>query len=632
MVLSTEKMQKVRIIGLHSDRESIVITLHKIGVIDLRKSALQLSDAQQASNFTELSDMLIKVNGALQALEPRPVKVARHLKLEQLMGELKHMHSLDRVYEIIGERRLIHDDEELLSQAYHVATAFNGIDMDFSAMRSNALWFRAFEADKKGVSEFNAAIEKHSRGKGGFRRSDVQTIVKPIPGKKRMWLIFVAYRKGANVDDALKEVKLNELDVTAKYLDAKPAEVLNRIRARRASNAKRIHELEKELTQINNHIYSGLAVAKEALEIELSRAGISTIFKKTDSAFIVEGWIPAKRMQDLRHALQKTTSGRFQLDELHVDHHEELAPTLVNRPGFLRPFDFLMEFLSVPRSDEIDPTWIFIITFPIFYGLMVTDVGYGFASLLFSTWITKKTDPEGLMCNAAKIWQLSSVSAMLFGFLSNQYFGFQLNQYFTTFTGFDWLKDATVLIGITILFGILQVVLGLAFGAVNTWKHGEKKLSVSKVTSILTVVFGTLAVAGGFFALVPMNIALVSAGIAIVSLVLTGALSGIEAAEITNLITHPLSYARIMGFGLSSVIIALLIDQGFTPHLSQGIPLFIVYLVIFIGLHFMNMVLGIFEGLIQGVRLNVVEFFSKFYKGGGVKFRPFSYKRVYTEE
>ena len=64
-----------------------------------------------------------------------------------------------------------------------------------------------------------------------------------------------------------------------------------------------------------------------------------------------------------------------------------------------------MEFFSVPRSDEIDPTWIFIISFPIFYGLMISDVGYGIASFILSQIIIMKTDPDGLMCNAAKIWQ-----------------------------------------------------------------------------------------------------------------------------------------------------------------------------------------------------------------------------------
>lgn len=87
-----------------------------------------------------------------------------------------------------------------------------------------------------------------------------------------------------------------------------------------------------------------------------------------------------------------------------------------------------------------------------------------------------------------------------------------------------------------------------------------------------------------------------------------------------------------MGFGLASVMLALLIDKTFTPSLSAGVPAFVLTSLIFIILHFVNMLLGTFEGLVQGVRLNFVEFFSKFYTGGGIKFKPFYYKRSYTRE
>ncbi|MFP3215498.1 MAG: V-type ATPase 116kDa subunit family protein, partial [Candidatus Micrarchaeota archaeon] len=177
-----------------------------------------------------------------------------------------------------------------------------------------------------------------------------------------------------------------------------------------------------------------------------------------------------------------------------------------------------------------------------------------------------------------------------------------------------------------------QVSLGLLLGFVNKWRHGEKKVAISKLTGILTIITGVFAVGGAFFNLVGASATLYFGIASIAALIATGALSGIEATEITSLIAHPLSYARILGFGMSSIIIAMLIDQAFTPSLSHGILLFILFLTIFVTLHFLNMILGIFEGLVQGIRLNFVEFFSKFYNGGGIKFKPFYYKRKYVKD
>jgi V/A-type H+-transporting ATPase subunit I len=146
------------------------------------------------------------------------------------------------------------------------------------------------------------------------------------------------------------------------------------------------------------------------------------------------------------------------------------------------------------------------------------------------------------------------------------------------------------------------------------------------------VVSGTLAISGGLFHVLGSSMTLASAAIAIISLIATMILSGDEAGEITSLISHPLSYIRIMGFALAGVVLAFLIDMAFTPKLSMGIPLFILYFAIFIVLHFLNMIVSMFEGAVQGARLNIIEFFTKFYKGGGVRFMPLSSKRVYTKE
>ena len=623
--MRSEKMRKIRIICLETDKSSVVAALHKLSIIDLRKSSLQLPDGLQSADAPTLSESLIRLNGAMQRLPHTQVSSERHLSGDALLKKLSaSSKAISEVYSLTDEARNIRENQERLSYAHEVASAFSGSSVRFGNFESEIVEYRAFVTSHKQVREF----EKGLSSAGVEREATI------CNQKKGVSAILIAYEKKAEnskvVEDLVKELKLKEVDLRAEYLEGTPAEILKRTNAAKAANDKRLNAVSSRLFEISRKHYSGLANLREMLEIELSRAEIGSNFKKTEETCIIEGWVPEKRLAQAKESISAASSGRYELEEIHSD---ELAPTYLNRPKILKPFDFLMNFYSTPRSDEIDPTWIFIISFPIFYGLMVSDVGYGLMSLIFVTWVASRTNPEGLVHNTAKIWQLTSISAIFFGVLSNQYLGVGLNQYLIPgFKGFDWFSNVTSLIVITILFGLFQVGAGFLLGFINNYSHGHKRHALSKLFSLSVLITGTIAVSGAFFSAFSPAVTLYATVLAIASLIGIVASNPSEATEITSLITHPLSYSRVMGFGLASVIIGFLIDKAFLPNLSMGIPLFIVYLLIFGILHFLNMILGIFEGAVQSARLNFVEFFTKFYSGGGTKYNPFSYKRLYTKE
>ena len=613
-------MQKVRLICLDSDKKEVISALHAAGIMDLRKSSLELQDDRPLEHMTELSDMEIRLAGALAVLgKPKrkgvgnPKSLEKHIGHRELASRLRALEVINRIYSLDERRKRAASELRRLQQQAAWLGELKGIDFELGSPRGSSLEFRAYSAKNRNIiNRFVKDVSKDTHCEAVVPRAGAS--------------VLIAYDKSKNIGEIASRHGLRELHIPEGK--GTPDEELRSVNSEISKAKKEMDSADSELEAIRKESYGKLSAYMEMLGIEMAKASASSIFKRTDRTIVIEGWVPKKRIDGLHGALSKAASERYYIEE--VD-DGELAPTLMNRPNILKPFDYMVNFISVPRSDELDPAIPFIISFPIFYGLMISDVGYGIASFLFAWYITRITDPEGLVYNSAKIWQFSAVAAIFFGFLSNQYFGLQLNQYFTTFQGFNWFTNITSIILLGVVFGIIQVSVGLVFGFINKYKH-HRKIAFSRLSSLFLLLSGSAAIGGALFGALSAQVTMAAAVIAILSLVITIVLGGTEAAEVTNLISHPLSYARLMGFGLASVVIAFLIDKAFTPNMALGIPLFILYLAIFSVLHFMNMIISMFEGAVQGARLNFVEFFTKFYNGGGVRFNPFSAKRVYTKE
>jgi V/A-type H+-transporting ATPase subunit I len=613
-------MQKIRIVALKDAEYDIIRELQGIGVIEIKKSGLDLENDEEPGQAAEVSEQLVKFRSALSFIEAPKKKFTamQPLELQELLKRCRATKEVEEINSLMEARRSL--SERVKGTEYALATSrlFEGMDVDFGKLSSKVLAFRAFNTDPANARLFRVQVTEKGI------KSD---IIESVKGKRS--ILFVAFdaSQRSMMDEAVQRARMEEIDITEGALNAKPRVVIARLEKEKEEEAKEMASVEQRFKRISEEHYVEIASLAELLEAEYERAQVRLDLKKTERTFVMEGWVPKKSMDRLYDHMRKATKQKFYIEEVHDD---EMAPTLLVKPGIFGPFDYLMGFYSLPRSDEIDPTLIFALSFMVFYGMMISDVGYGIMSLIFGTLLVKKFPEEGLMNSVAKIWQLASIPIMAFGLVSNQFFGLS----FAPFKGImliDWVNNVPGVLTLTLLMGIAQIIVGLAIGFVNESMHHHMKLAISKLTSIVVVIAGTLAIGGALFGFMS-SIATTTAAIAILASIVTIALSGIEAVEFTNLISHSLSYTRIFGFGLASVILASLIDKAFTPSLSGGILPFIAIGAVFLALHSMNMILSIFEGIVQASRLNFIEFFTKFYKGGGEKFSPYHFDRRYTKE
>ncbi|PIN82899.1 hypothetical protein COV61_04640, partial [Candidatus Micrarchaeota archaeon CG11_big_fil_rev_8_21_14_0_20_47_5] len=284
---------------------------------------------------------------------------------------------------------------------------------------------------------------------------------------------------------------------------------------------------------------------------------------------------------------------------------------------------------------EIDPSMILALTFPILYGMMVGDVGYGIISLLLAGMIIAKTKP-GMLRGFAVLWAIASIPSMIFGILFDEWFGFTFKTLmeemgvhvggsflvvvFGSAFHLSRLHDIGTLLLITILVGVLHLSLGLFLGFVNEWGH-SKTHAMAKLGWIGILASGLLLVPHLMFSAsllaLPIDEVLAGGIIFAVSLLLVVRADGIMGVfEIPGIAGNALSYARIAAVGIAGVVVAeaiinkLLFEGVALPNRANPFVFFLVCAVVLL-LHIANTFLAMFESLVQGARLNLVEFYGK---------------------
>jgi len=358
--------------------------------------------------------------------------------------------------------------------------------------------------------------------------------------------------------------------------------------------------------------------------------------RKSASCFFCEGWVHPRELNRLIRQTQEELGSQAVISALPEEAHHGIGrPTLLENPGVAGPVQYLVEFLSLPRADELDPTLITLFTIPILYGIMVGDAGYALISFLLAGLMRWKSKKGSMLNQFAGLWMLGAIPSLIFGVLFDEYFGFSHAAIIGTRLYepiVERVKDASGLLLLVLWVGWFHIALGFILGAVNEWGH-NKKHAIAKVLWLLIQIGGTLALPYLLLGVGTYDMGMGGLALLVVSAIaLAGWAEGPMAlVEIPGLASNIMSYARLAAVGIAGVILAEVINMLLLPNpkllgTPMGILIFIFTALAYTGAHVFNTFIAMFEGIIHGARLNVVEFFGKFFKGGGSPFRPLSDK------
>jgi V/A-type H+-transporting ATPase subunit I len=387
---------------------------------------------------------------------------------------------------------------------------------------------------------------------------------------------------------------------------------------------REINDLNRQLAGLAAEWCEKLVVWRAILLDEIDANSIHSCLGETDLTFVIVGWVPAAKFEIVKSTLQEDIGEAILVRRLPMTPAmKKLAPVLLQNPTPARPFESLVNLLALPRYGHIDPTRLMAFFLPIFFGMILGDVGYGSLLLAISLGLMRRFR-KGVAHDVLIVLAMGSGWAIVFGFLYGEMFGTLGEELGLHPLWFDRASTENVagLMVMTLIIGAVHVTLGLILGVWEGIRDRSRSHLLERGGMLLGLIASFLIV-GVLAEMLPDELMTPAIGGVILGIVLIGASLGwlgilMGPIEFIGLIGNVLSYLRIAAIGLASVYLAKVANDvaGVAGNIIVGI-------IIAVLIHSLNLVLGAFSPTIHSLRLHYVEFFRKFYEGGGRPYKPY---------
>ncbi|MBI5030593.1 MAG: V-type ATP synthase subunit I [Chloroflexi bacterium] len=621
-------MARVQIIGTRDKLDRTVQILHRAGVLQIEEKppiieAMLLDEAGSRQHY-EITQLVARLDALLALL---PKRMSNNLEAQydaesarptaDVIADVQNaIAQIDAPAQAVARH---HDeleaDQVTLPRYTKTLRQLMPLAADLGPLRNYETV--ALLVERK----FSAVIEMLREQLPAIAKDEFDLVARNIDAETTAAILVFPREHSAAIHTLLGRESITQVRLPDELTNVPFKEALAAIETRLAVIPQELQKIHAELDALANQWRTCLVVWSAVLHDRLQEIEIIERFGATQYTFVIVGWMPRKQISSLSDTLTREVGSSILLEELPLTERErEHAPVVFSNARPIKPFEFLVRLMALPRYGTIDPTPLMAIFLPIFFGMILGDVGYGALVLLGAIYFLRRSKPGGMKSLAAVI-AYCSLWSIVFGVVYGECFG-TLGEAIGMHVFFNRGESVIALFAFAIALGIVQVGLGFALGIYQAIKLHQRHELLDRVAKVIALIaiFMLVAIAANTLPKEMFAPSLTLLLVGTVLLMYTIGWIGLLLApiEILGTVGNILSYLRLAAIGLSSVYLAMVANKlaGIFGNVIIGVIIAALF-------HALNLALGILSPTIQSLRLHYVEFFSKFFEGGGVDFSPF---------
>ncbi len=625
--MATVEMNRLLLAAERSNKEALLMKLQQLGCVQVTPFEQEVlaqagqpepSDAQTS----RVEQTLGRVRWAIGRLgkyeeksggmlSPRPGATLAQMnpdaqereRLDDLVESMEQMER--RAGELKGQQTRLNTQLEQLGP-------WRGLDLSPADL-----------AQGRGWRQFLGSLSQEAldslRGAWGDRPVHIEQV-----DARQDTVYFWAVVYGPQAEAFLAELKDREfVPFQLEGFEGTPAQQADALKAQLEDLARQQQLMEQEYAALAREL-PGLRVYHDALLTQLDRQLAAQRLVHTRKSFLLKGWVPAPIQDQVRAAIQAD----FPEAVIHVTPPEpgEEPPVLLHNNPIVAPFETVVTGYALPAGDSVDPTGVMMPFFACFFGMMVSDAGYGLMMALLVPLLIKVMKPTEAGRKLFWVIGIGGVFTVFWGFLFNTWFGEPL----TKASILNPLYEPMDVIVLCLALGALHLLAGLAMGAWQHIRRGQYLDVIYDQVSWLMLIAGlgllalpATAKIGQWLAILGAAIIVVFAGRDKGNNPFKRLISGLGALyNVTGWLSDLLSYMRLFGMGLATGVIGMVINILVRMILDIGPVGWVIGGAVFLGGHLFNAGINILGAYVHASRLQYIEFFGKFFEEGGNAFTP----------